>query len=188
MLALGCASDVTGQPEQARSAPRSVQYDTTIVPPAVLSGLSVPMPDGGAQVVPCTTCHEPRSARPLPASASNLGGPHAGLTVQHGDLRCASCHDATQRDRLHLADGRSPPLRDAMLLCAQCHGPQKRDYDHGAHGGMRGHWDLSRGPRERNHCVACHDPHAPRFGKFVPVSGPRDRFTTAVTEGATSHE
>jgi hypothetical protein len=63
-----------------------------------------------------------------------------------------------------------------MALCAQCHGTQKRDYDHGAHGGMRGYWDLKRGPRERNHCVSCHDPHAPKFGTFMPVHPPKDRF------------
>ena len=72
--------------------------------------------------------------------------------------------------------------------CAQCHGPQYRDYRHGAHGGMRGHWDLSRGPRERNHCVACHDPHAPAFGQFEPVPGPRDRFTGAAAPHGDTHD
>lgn len=97
--------------------------------------------------------------------------------LSHGELTCAACHDATDRAALHLADGRTIALLDAMTLCAQCHGPQKRDYDHGAHGGMRGHWDLARGPRERNHCVACHEPHAPAFGRFSPAPGPRDRFS-----------
>ena len=87
---------------------------------------------------------------------------------------------------LSLAYGLFPA--DALRLCAQCHGPQYRDYRHGAHGGMRGHWDLSRGPRERNHCVACHDPHAPAFGQFEPVPGPRDRFTGAAAPHGDAHD
>jgi formate-dependent nitrite reductase cytochrome c552 subunit len=67
-------------------------------------------------------------------------------------------------------------MRDAMQLCAQCHGPQFRDYTHGSHGGMQGHWDLSRGPRLRNHCVDCHDPHTPQFQPSNPVLPPADRL------------
>jgi cytochrome c553 len=160
-------------------------YATEIVTPVVLRGLPMPQLDAFGQptVTPCTTCHGDEDTSPLPESAAGLRGPHAGLSVKHGTLRCASCHDAVRRDRLHLADARSLALIDAMELCAQCHGPQKRDYLHGAHGGMRGHWDLSRGPRQRNHCVACHDPHAPAFGKFMPMPGPRDRFTSAAERG-----
>ncbi len=105
-----------------------------------------------------------------------MGGPHAGFRFDHGDLSCAACHSEGDRSALHLADGTSLPLTEAMQLCRQCHGPQSRDYDHGSHGGMRGHWDLSEGPRERNHCVSCHDPHGPAFGRFMPRPAPRDRF------------
>jgi hypothetical protein len=174
------------------SAPRDVvvaaaTHATEIVTPLVLRGLPMPQPNafGEPTVTPCTTCHGDEDPSPLPETTAGLRGPHAGLSAQHGGLRCASCHDASRRDRLHLADDRSIALIDAMQLCAQCHGPQKRDYAHGAHGGMRGHWDLSRGPRERNHCVACHDPHAPAFGKFMPMPGPRDRFTSME---ATQHD
>jgi hypothetical protein len=67
-------------------------------------------------------------------------------------------------------------VTDAMTLCAQCHGPQFRDYQNGSHGGMNGHWDLSRGPRLRNHCVDCHDPHVPQVLPVHPAPGPKDRF------------
>jgi hypothetical protein len=178
LLCAGCADSaklVSSEPV----VPEAI-HGTDIVVPAVLRGLPVG-PTGHAGVVavtPCTTCHGREDPSPLPEAASQVSGPHMGLTLRHGTLRCAACHDAARRDQLHLADGRSIALLDAMELCAQCHGPQKRDYDHGAHGGMRGHWDLSRGPRERNHCVACHDPHAPAFGTFTPVAGPRDRFAS----------
>jgi formate-dependent nitrite reductase cytochrome c552 subunit len=64
----------------------------------------------------------------------------------------------------------------AIELCAQCHGPQYRDYKAGAHGGMTGNWDLSRGPRVRNHCVDCHEAHAPRYPGTRPVLRPNDRI------------
>jgi hypothetical protein len=77
---------------------------------------------------------------------------------------------------LRLADGRSLPYSDVMSLCAQCHGPQFRDYQHGAHGGMTGYWDLSKGGRTRNSCIDCHDPHAPKYPTVTPARGPNDRF------------
>jgi hypothetical protein len=177
LFVVACTSSSEHAPRRdAIVAPAA--YATTIVTPHVLRGLPMGEPDslGRVPVTPCTTCHGEHDSSAFPAQASLLRGPHVGLAVEHGELRCASCHEATQRDRLHLADGRSIALIDAMALCSQCHGPQKRDYDHGAHGGMRGHWDLSRGPRERNHCVACHDPHAPQLGSFIPMPAPRDRF------------
>jgi nitrate reductase cytochrome c-type subunit len=59
-------------------------------------------------------------------------------------------------------------------LCAQCHGPQARDFQHGAHGGMTGYWDLSKGPRRRNSCIDCHDPHAPKYPAVMPVFPPAE--------------
>lgn len=172
------------QPTPRRDAPaREELFTTTVVTPNVLRGLPTgPVGhDGKLAVTPCATCHGARDTSGLPGPGVAVAGPHSGLRHKHGELACAACHAAEQRDRLHLADGRSIPLLDAMLLCGQCHGPQKRDYDHGAHGGMRGHWDLASGPRKRNHCVACHDPHAPAFGHFQPVLRPRDRFLPGET-------
>jgi hypothetical protein len=76
-------------------------------------------------------------------------------------------------------------MTDAIRLCAQCHGQQHTAYTHGAHGGMNGHWDLSRGDRLRNHCVDCHDPHAPAFPRYMPMPPPRD--TAGASRGA-AHE
>jgi hypothetical protein len=101
---------------------------------------------------------------------------HQGLELEHGILRCGACHSERAPTRLHLADGRQLERSQAMELCRQCHGPQYRDYEHGAHGGMVGHWDLSRGPRTRNHCIDCHDPHAPQIREVIPAPPPRDRF------------
>lgn len=126
----------------------------------------------------CVSCHTVRKPAALPTNAEALQDFHKGLRFEHGPLSCAACHELGAQETLHLADGRSVPMRDAMLLCGQCHGPQHRDYLHGAHGGMSGHWDLRRGGRLRNHCVDCHDPHAPHFAPTEPVLPPRDRRLT----------
>ncbi len=132
-------------------------------------------PHGEPVEVRCVTCHAVLQPPPaLPVSAQSIGGPHAGLRFEHGDNACASCHNPAHFDRLRLATGESIAMTDAFRLCGQCHGPQRRDWEHGAHGGMNGHWDLHRGPRVRNHCIDCHDPHAPRFPRFMPMPPPRD--------------
>ncbi|MGE4179755.1 MAG: hypothetical protein AB7J34_08000 [Limisphaerales bacterium] len=119
--------------------------------------------------VSCGSCHATSTPRPDTRFASDLDEFHQGLRYQHGDLTCLSCHDAANYDQLRLADARGLPFPEAMTLCAQCHGPQFRDYSNGSHGGMTGFWDLSKGPRQRNHCVDCHDPHAPQFPIVQPA-------------------
>ena len=79
-------------------------------------------------------------------------------------------------DALRLADGTRLDFPDVMTLCAQCHGPQMTDYGHGAHGGMTGFWDKSRGPQEKLNCIDCHLPHTPQFPKMQPTFKPKDRF------------
>lgn len=122
--------------------------------------------------VACSTCHS--STRPNPAlrDAQLLREFHQGMTFSHGTISCLSCHNATDYDTLRLADGSSVAFENTMQLCAQCHGPQARDYRNGSHGGMSGHWDLKRGARFRNHCLDCHDPHAPQYPLVMPVFPP----------------
>ena len=93
----------------------------------------------------------------------------------HG-YSCLSCHNSEDYDALKLADGSRVEFTEVMTLCAQCHGPETRDYEHGAHGGMNGFWDLTRGPRTKNNCVDCHNPHSPAFLPMQPTFKPRDRF------------
>lgn len=124
----------------------------------------------------CGECHTRLVPNPTVRSGEALERFHQGLTVAHGELTCLSCHDERDYDRLRLADGVSLAYPEVMTLCRQCHGPQMRDYRHGAHGGMQGYWDRTRGPRTRNACVVCHDPHAPAFVGMLPARGPVDRF------------
>lgn len=145
-------------------------------------------PHGKPVSLQCSACHSVRAANPTTAQSTDLDEFHQGLKFAHGQLTCISCHAANDHySTLKLADGRLLSFADSMTLCAQCHGTQYRDYQHGSHGGMTGHWDLARGGRERNHCLHCHDAHAPKYPTFTPVAGPRDRFRPVVSSGV-SHE
>jgi hypothetical protein len=127
--------------------------------------------------IACATCH---TTKPVNATAV-LGKPltqfHQNLIGNHGKLSCTSCHNSTDGyASLRLADGRSVAYANSMMLCAQCHGPQYRDYQHGAHGGMKGFWDLSKGGRTRHTCTTCHDAHAPKYPTVTPAPPPHVRF------------
>ena len=123
--------------------------------------------------VACVTCHGPDPAESWAAREGEAF--HTKVEVVHGEVSCDGCHDAADRSQLHFSDGVLLPMADAMSLCAQCHGPQYRDYSRGSHGGMTGYWDTTRGPRERNHCVECHAPHAPAVPRVAPAPAPIDR-------------
>jgi formate-dependent nitrite reductase cytochrome c552 subunit len=134
----------------------------------------------------CASCHTTTKPDLDTRRAEDLDQFHQGLTYKHGNLTCLSCHNATDYETLRLADTRPVAFADSMTLCSQCHGPQRRDYDQGLHGGMNGHWDLTRGGRTRNTCVNCHDPHAPAFPTVMPVLAPRDRISVSPRHTAES--
>jgi len=125
--------------------------------------------------VACMTCHTSKTPN-LEAGAGGVvpTGFHQGLVYQHGGQSCLSCHNSQDYDALRLADGRKLAFADAQKLCQQCHGPQARDYLIGAHGGMNGYWDKTKGARTRNTCTDCHDPHAPKYPQWTPVFAPKD--------------
>jgi hypothetical protein len=137
--------------------------------------------------VACVTCHGVRDAGAgFPENAAVLKDFHAGLSVAHGALSCKACHVDRHGGppMLRLATGEELATSEAIRLCAQCHGPKYQDYLHGSHGGMNGYWDLRRGPRLRNHCVDCHDPHVPKYQPSRPVLPPKDRFVTPAPVGS----
>ncbi len=189
----GCNGAGDGPPMQkpsAKGAPlHPVTYRPRLSGPG--SGLQTDLKDHHGKPVkaPCRSCHDGK----LPARKRNTGTSlkafHVGLTMQHGRLSCLTCHNADNYDTLRLADSTPVPFDDLMQLCGQCHGPQKRDYDHGSHGGMTGYWDRTKGPRVRNQCVHCHDPHAPAYVGVVPGPRPKDRFllNTSGGHGAGDH-
>lgn len=156
----------------------STRFATRISRPDGPPVIEVVDETGAIATVSCTVCHTIRTPNRESRSAADLDEFHQGMTIEHGDLACLACHDPADYDSLRLADDRPVAFPEVMTLCSQCHGPQARDYAHGAHGGMNGYWDLRQGPRTRNNCVDCHDPHAPAFPKMRPTFKPRDRFLT----------
>jgi len=183
LLAWGCAEPAVA-PEGVVAMPavdqelHPVTYNRPEGPPRLDTGAVDA--DGKPVTVSCTVCHttkEPNFAR---NTSEDFDIFHQGLVYDHGHLSCLTCHNAENYDSLRLADGRTLPYPDVMNLCAQCHGKEYRDYQMGAHGGMTGYWDLSRGPRHRNNCIDCHDPHHPTFQGMMPAPGPRDRFLSSL--------
>ena len=83
---------------------------------------------------------------------------------------CLDCHDAADRDWLHLASGERVPFERSYLLCGQCHGEKLRDWRAGVHGRRTGLWN---GQKSYLLCAHCHNPHQPRFRPIAPKPAPR---------------
>jgi len=175
---VGCAESAHPIPQESTAAPLAMHPVSIRTPsgsPRIPTGTFDEK--GNAVTVACATCHTTKPSN----GEARLGVPsslfHQGLVGKHGNLTCVSCHNTSDGySSLRLADGKSVPFTEVMRLCAQCHGPQFRDYVHGAHGGMSGYWDLTKGGRVRNNCIECHDPHSPKYPTVAPARGPNDRF------------
>jgi hypothetical protein len=154
-------------------------------PPMLPTGLT--NFQGQPVLASCSACHTTTQPNIDTRRAEDLRQFHQGLEYNHGNLTCLSCHNSTDYDTLRLADTRSVAFVDSIDLCSQCHGPQRRDYDMGLHGGMNGHWDLTRGGRTRNTCINCHDPHVPAFPLVLPVLPPRDRVSVQKSSASSAH-
>ncbi len=178
VLTLGCSPDRIDLPVELNGNEGAPHPAVVVLSPPDRSGVVVE--SGGSDVaIPCGTCHATRDPNLATRSSEELDQFHSGLEYAHGDLSCLSCHDHDDPAELRLADGRSLPARRSIELCAQCHGPQYRDYSAGSHGGGSGYWDKRQGSLVRNHCLHCHDPHAPSFPAMQPTFKPKDRFLDA---------
>lgn len=183
---LACSTNVERTPSPA---PGAKEFPVTINSPAKLDSIETGVldPNGEPSRVSCATCHDVVDTGEAAVAPKDLKKFHVGLTFNHGNNECASCHSPTDPTKLRLATGKEVPTSDALLLCSQCHGTQKKSYDHGAHGGKNGHWDLSRGPQLRNHCVDCHDPHVPQIPSVMPAPRTRDRGNSPSAHPAGTH-
>lgn len=192
VVALGCASEGSSSVARANDAPdwtpaetENALHPTHIISPPSTGTLKTEAIEVSGEPVgiACETCHGSAngtsdSIAQRAANERKDGSArtmHAEVVLSHGNLECASCHKADSPNRLHIAAGESFSLHESMRLCSQCHGLIRTAYNNGAHGGMRGYWDLQRGPRERNDCIACHNPHSPAHPQVIPVAGPKDK-------------
>ncbi len=180
--AYGAPGTGKSSPDRKAAAPTSsrtsARFGETIHQPEQSLGLTVDSPSGvpgETTRVGCGTCHGLLTPSPKKALAKQSEGVHAAIKVKHGELTCRSCHVPPRFDGFRLVSGEEVAYDSVVRLCAQCHGAKWTDFQHGAHGGMSGHWDLNRGPRVRNHCLDCHDAHAPAIRPMWPAPAPRTR-------------
>lgn len=132
--------------------------------------IPVPAPPFSDGIFPCSDCHaqgEEVDTKRIPDDQRY----HSEIAFEHApETRwCFDCHDAKDRDRLHLADGRPVEFTRSYELCGQCHGPKLRDWKAGDHGKRTGSWS---GKKDYLLCVHCHNPHSPRFKPLKPMPPP----------------
>jgi hypothetical protein len=135
----------------------------------VPEGIQVPKPPFSEGIFPCSSCHDGKQLKVNPQRRELAM--HDEIKLKHGPASrwCLDCHDATNRDRLHLASGERIEFTTSYQLCGQCHGDKLRDWRVGVHGKRTGMWN---GPKEYLLCVNCHNPHEPHFKPLKPMPPP----------------
>ncbi len=138
--------------------------------PAVASDeYPVPPPPLDEDYYPCAeNCHNDMTVDPTPRE---LTDEHEGIKLHHAEQFrwCLDCHDAKNRDVLHLQNGSKVSFAESYKLCGQCHGDKYRDWRAGIHGKRTGKWT---GERSYLLCVHCHNPHDPKFKPLKPEPPP----------------
>lgn len=142
-------------------------------PPAsqsVPEGIQVPPPPFSDGIFPCTNCHDGKTLKVNP-HPRQLTAMHQDIILKHGSSNrwCLDCHDANDRDKLHLVSGEKIDFTVSYRLCGQCHGDKYRDWKAGVHGKRTGSWN---GPKQYLLCVNCHNPHSPHFKPLKPMPPP----------------
>lgn len=131
--------------------------------------LEVPPPPFSDGIFPCSGCHASMTPNRTRRVLSDM---HTDIVLKHDEEHrwCLDCHDADNRDFLHLASGERVPFEESYRLCGQCHGEKLRDWRAGVHGRRTGEWN---GAKTYLLCVHCHNPHQPRFRPLEPKPAPR---------------
>ncbi|MFQ5748221.1 MAG: hypothetical protein ACE5H3_02055 [Planctomycetota bacterium] len=135
----------------------------------------VPPPPFREGVFPCSDCHE--KGDPGDTERRPLEMAHTEIVLHHDaeNRWCLDCHDAGDRDQLHLASGAPVSFEESYRLCGQCHGDKYRDWKLGVHGRRTGMWN---GRKEYLLCVNCHDAHSPHFKPLKPKPAPHKPVRT----------
>lgn len=130
--------------------------------------IQVPPPPLNEDTYPCSMCHAEMKPN---LQRRQLVDFHEDIVLKHdeGNRWCMACHDAANRDMLHLAGGQLIPFEESFKLCGQCHGPKLRDWQAGIHGRRTGSWNGQQGYLL---CAHCHNPHSPRFPDMKPEPAP----------------
>lgn len=148
----------------------SVSFLSSVTEPTnKKNDIQVPPPPFSEGIYPCSECHN----KELPANPTRRTlEAHDDIILKHDETNrwCLDCHDAQNRDMLHLASGQLLDFKESYKLCGQCHGEKKRDWENGIHGRRTGSWN---GQKTYLLCIHCHNPHSPRFQKITPMPPPK---------------
>lgn len=157
---LACAFALASNPN-IRPAPSSAGRNT-------VEHVEVPPPPFSEGIFPCSSCHADMKAN---RTRRALTGMHEEVVLRHDEEHrwCLDCHDADNRDFLHLASGERVSFDESYRLCGQCHGEKLRDWRAGVHGRRTGQWN---GSKRYLLCAHCHNPHQPRFRAVAPRPAP----------------
>jgi len=130
--------------------------------------LEVPPPPFSDGIFPCSQCHKDMKPNRTRRTLTEM---HTDIELKHdADHRwCLDCHDANDRDHLHLASGELISFDESYKLCGQCHGEKFRDWRAGVHGRRTGYWN---GHKKYLLCANCHNPHQPHFKPLEPKPAP----------------
>ncbi len=139
------------------------------MPNAASQTFPVPKPPISNEMWPCSSCHD--SPEEVNRTRRVLKEEHTNIVLHHDEENrwCLDCHDATNRDVLHLASGVTITFDESYRLCGQCHGDKYRDWKVGVHGKRTGSWS---GEKQYLLCVHCHSPHSPHFKPLKPEAPP----------------
>jgi hypothetical protein len=161
VVAVFTAGAVAPSPPAAQPTPKAVQK----VPE---ERLEVPPPPFSEGIFPCSGCHEGMKPNRTRRTLTDM---HDDIVLKHDELHrwCLDCHDADDRDWLHLASGERVPFEESYRLCGQCHGEKLRDWKAGVHGRRTGDWN---GHKKYLLCANCHNPHQPHFRPLAPMPAP----------------
>ncbi len=130
---------------------------------------AVPRPPLSEDYYPCAeNCHNDMETN---FNVRELKEEHTNINLHHAEqIRwCLDCHDADNRDQLHLQSGEKLDFEHSYRLCGQCHGVKYRDWKSGIHGKRTGFWN---GKKQYLLCVHCHNPHRPKFAPLKPEPAP----------------
>ncbi len=153
-----------------RSATSEKDWGPDVAPLAnATEAFEVPPPPFSAGIFPCSDCHDP--SLPVNTTRRPMVVAHSEIKFTHDSEHrwCLDCHDAKDRDSLHLASGEKVPFEESYRLCGQCHGDKYRDWKVGVHGRRSGDWN---GHKTYLLCVICHNAHAPHFAPIKPEPPP----------------
>lgn len=176
LLLLAACSPVESTPRtRFRNAPKSAAMVSAMpaanvatmasATPALFPVAPPPFSDG---IFPCSECHSPTDKVDRTPRKVEF---HDEIDLRHDEKNrwCLDCHDAVNRDQLHLADGRPVKFTESYRLCGQCHGPTLRNWKAGEHGKRTGSWS---GTKQYLLCPSCHNPHSPKFKPLEPKHPP----------------